>query len=65
MGGHLLAGGICGHPQNQKTLWSWNLVRLKQVLYIYTDNKIIHVLLSTAATLAEILCLVPWEEASL
>lgn len=65
MGGHLLAGGICGRPQNQKTLWSWNSVRLKQVLYIYTDNKIIHVLLSTAATLAENLCLVPWEEASL
>lgn len=41
--------------QYLKTLWSQNLVRQKQILYIYTGNKIIHVLLSTAAALAETL----------
>lgn len=58
---HLLAGGACGPPQYQKTVWSWNLARVKHVLCIYADNEIIHVLLSTAVILAEPL----WEEASL
>lgn len=36
-----------GPPQYQKTLSSWDLVRPKQVLYIYRDNKITHVPLSS------------------
>lgn len=52
-------------PQYQKVLWSQNSAGLKQVLHIYTGNKVIPVLLSTAVILAETLCLVPWDEASL